>query len=67
MSAMSHYPDNVFERWQIRFPAENEADPREGSPCRDCGTTFAWRGYDGRCGWCERSETFLHTERVERR
>lgn len=50
------YPDNVFERWKLRCPEEAAADPDPRSlvPCRgsEC-QTFAWRGYDGLCGWCE--------------
>jgi hypothetical protein len=53
------YPDNVLERWQLRFP-EEEGDPRDGcGPCRKCGQTFAWRGYDGLCGWCQWFEDFF--------
>ena len=57
MSAV--YPDNVFERWAINCPAEAEIDPDprvflgEDGVCRDCQQTFAWRGYDGLCGWCK--------------
>jgi hypothetical protein len=46
-------PDNVFERWAIRFPDAKGRDPRGDGTCRGCGLTFAWRGYDGLCGWCE--------------
>jgi hypothetical protein len=52
------FPSDVFARWRLRCPAEAEADPDprvrfgEGGPCRECSTTFGWRGYDGLCGWC---------------
>lgn len=44
----------VFTRWAKRFPLDDieDWDPREGQPCSECGTTFAWYGYDGLCGWC---------------
>jgi hypothetical protein len=64
------YPDNVYERWQIRFPEEAEIDPDPRflcGPCRDCGQTFAWRGYDGLCGWCAWFETFGDSSGVEER
>jgi len=47
---------DVFDRWERRFPeaAARNRDPRgrSGGICRECGTTFAWFGYDGLCGWC---------------
>jgi hypothetical protein len=57
-------PDNVFERWAIRFPEEAALDPDprvtfgEGGPCCECEQTFAWRGYDGLCGWWKWFEDF---------
>ncbi len=44
----------LFARWENRFPARAalDRDPRDGGPCCECGTTFAWHGYEGRCGWC---------------
>lgn len=56
------FPDPVLARWRRRFPEEAERDPDpqvnfgEGGPCRDCGQTFAWRGYEGLCGWCHDDE-----------
>jgi hypothetical protein len=49
------FPGDVFSRWRRRFPDLNatDPDPRDERPCVgvDC-QTFAWRGYDGLCGWC---------------
>jgi hypothetical protein len=59
---MSVYPDNVFERWRVRFPDDpDQEDPREPRVCA-CGQTFTWRGYDGLCGWCEWDRIFLGRE-----
>jgi hypothetical protein len=52
------YPDNVFERWAIGVPDDPDPDPRQGFSCIECGTTFAWRGYDGLYGWCQWFEDF---------
>lgn len=45
---------DAFTRWAARFPyrSARDSDPRETAPCACCGTTFAWHGYDGLCGWC---------------
>lgn len=48
---------DVFDLWRRRFPDDDDTqaiDPRvDGDgPCRSCLQTFAWRGYDGLCGWC---------------
>jgi hypothetical protein len=42
--------DPAITRWRKRFALEG--DPRIDQLCRDCGETFAWTGYAGRCGWC---------------
>jgi hypothetical protein len=45
----------VFTRWEKQRPHEAAVsrDPRGDACCRVDGCqTFAWRGYDGLCGWC---------------
>jgi hypothetical protein len=34
------------------FDPEFGGAPRPWSPCRECGTTHAWRDLDGFCAWC---------------
>ena len=47
------FPADVFSRWRTRIADGGSVDPRADAPCAgdDC-QTFAWRGYDGLCGWC---------------
>jgi len=42
----------IFARWHRQFPRDDDRDPREPRPCYGCDQTFAWRGYQGLCGWC---------------
>ncbi len=52
MGKVLDFPAGVFARWKVRFPDDPVPDPRLLVPCSLCGTTFAWRRYAGRCGWC---------------
>lgn len=74
MADVLAFPHDVFARWRVRHPEEarRDDDPRSHEPCngRDC-QTFAWRGYEGLCGWCFEEEeasineaTFALAERL---
>jgi hypothetical protein len=57
--SLIQFPTHPLERWRIRHRVEaaRDPDPRELRACsgHDC-QTFAWRGYDGLCGWCYEEE-----------
>lgn len=52
MADVIEFPTDVFSRWRARVTDARGTDPRDAFPCKSCHQTFAWRGYDGLCGWC---------------